>query len=1420
MGSINPIDHLENIAFLQRKFFANIRFVVDVEDRMEVRGSMLALVVGLVAIGGPSLAVAAPDLTIEITSLSPSSVAAGSSLTISYRVRNIGTTSASSSAAKFYLSGNSSLGSDSYLSPSDPVGTLCANCSATGTVTRTIPSTTSTGTWYIIGQADAFDVLAESNETNNTGYRSFSVTGSGTSPDLVVESPGVSDSSLSPGDSFTVSATVRNQGTGTADSTTLRYYRSTNSTISSSDTEIGTDYVSSLSSGSTSYESASVTAPTTEGTYWIGACVDSVTGESSTSNNCSSGLQVTVSQTGAPDLVVENPGVSDTTLAPGQSFTASATVRNQGNAASDSTTVRYYQSTNSTISTSDTELGTDGVTGLSPGSTSPESGGVVAPASTGTYWVGACVDSVAGESNTSNNCSTGVQVTVAAATAPDLTIGVTSLPTSAAPGASISISYRVSNIGTASSGANAFKLFLSNDASLDGGDSNLTPSESVGTLPAGGSVSGSTSRVLPSVANGTWYIIAQVDAFDAVAESNEANNTGSRSFTISAGTPDLVVDSPSVSNATPEPGGTFNISATVRNAGTGASGATTLTYYRSTNSTISSGDVQLATDGVVDLAAGGTSPEVATVTAPASEGTWWVGACVDSVPGEVISTNNCSAGVQIDVPPAGVPDLVVENPAVSDATLTPGQVFTASATVRNTGDGNAGSTSLRYYRSTNSTISSGDTAIGTDAVVALSPGATSSESLATSAPASLGTWWIGACVDQVSGESNTANNCSAGVQIEVASTAAETPCLILVHGTREADFGLLFMDSFESGTATNWTVPVNWANSWSLGYRYWQESVGLTSWVPWVQNIDTITLSDSESLIPWATNNQAVPHFVVRWDGAAKWWDEEASGRVAEQIIRATNGEWDEPGDLEHRSRCASAYPDGRFWVVAHSGAANVIDFILGNASSSDLYYNYNGAFDVVAERVERVISVGGAHRGTVIADQICEGETYLGATSYFCGIVDRGLCTEARQWLQTDSAYQVGTYSSAPARPVWLTGGYSGGGSTCSAWLHGQDDGVLAFSSQYACSDISASFDMSNVCGNGAKMGNLNLLNLDAGEENHAEEKNNETTFNDRSRKAIPDSPWLCSGTSCASNSTVCSDLSFANLLGYLADPVGNPFSSAEHDSCENLLQDLSTMEASQGARVVSSTELPASVVVIPTTAGGLAHDRVLDRLRPNPRVWMDGDGNRVVVEPSAWVVTPDDRVRFRVRSVGDTAITGGTFELKVTRAGMAPLVRTAQTIRKEANGALLDVPPVAPRQLVSGDEARQVQLSYEVRAVDGQSRIDGTLVVVRPILQDLRLGDLAVSRDGLTLHLTGTALRDGMVHVQGSVYARDGALIRIAQTRQKVDKGFVDIPLYLGETVDDQVLDSVLRYVSVTDVTEMPNAPQPLIELNTPIH
>ena len=94
--------------------------------------------------------------------------------------------------------------------------------------------------------------------------------------------------------SFTLGVNVKNQGSGSSGSTTLRYYRSTDSAITSGDAEVGTDAVDGLASSGISRETIDLIAPSAPGTYYYGACVDAVSDESDTTNNCSGGIEFIV----------------------------------------------------------------------------------------------------------------------------------------------------------------------------------------------------------------------------------------------------------------------------------------------------------------------------------------------------------------------------------------------------------------------------------------------------------------------------------------------------------------------------------------------------------------------------------------------------------------------------------------------------------------------------------------------------------------------------------------------------------------------------------------------------------------------------------------------------------------------------------------------------------------------------------------------------------------------------------------------------------------------------------------------------------------------------------------------------------------------------------------------------------------------
>ena len=110
-----------------------------------------------------------------------------------------------------------------------------------------------------------------------------------------------------------------------------------------------------------------------------------------------------------PDLVVDSPRVNTSILAPGESFTFSATVRNKGDGPASATTLQYYRSSDRTRGT---EVSTEAVSALASNGTSDASIQLTAPAALGTYTYSACISSVTSESNTDNNCTTSVRITV------------------------------------------------------------------------------------------------------------------------------------------------------------------------------------------------------------------------------------------------------------------------------------------------------------------------------------------------------------------------------------------------------------------------------------------------------------------------------------------------------------------------------------------------------------------------------------------------------------------------------------------------------------------------------------------------------------------------------------------------------------------------------------------------------------------------------------------------------------------------------------------------------------------------------------------------------------------------------------------------------------------------------------------------
>ena len=569
------------------------------------------------------------------------SVEAGRTFEIYVVVRNQGDTSAEGTAVSYFRNGAQV--------DTVEIGSVPASWDVEARFTETAPSTPGVYSyWACIQEVDR--EIDPNNNCSDTLTVEVIATDTG-KPDLIVVSPKVSETRLTPGQSFTFSAVVRNQGDGPSETRPdLRYYVSTNHRISGDGNPLGRDSVRTLEPGEEDDESIDLIAPDAAGTYYYWACVDAVDGESNTDNNCSRGREVyvIVPEPMRPDLIVVSPEVSETRLTPGQSFTFSAVVRNQGDGPSETRPdLHYYVSTNHRISGDGNPLGRDSVRTLEPGEEDDESIDLIAPDAAGTYYYWACVDAVDGESNTDNNCSRGreVYVIVPEPMRPDLIVNLPRVDNDRVQaGSSIRVIFTIENQGDGHSGPTEVTAYLSDDRTITVHDE-FVASVNIPDLEPSISLDWVRYNIIVPVAPGTYYYGACVDA--VTGESNTHNNcSAGKAIVVTA--PDLVVEASAPSTVL-NPGGTFTLSARVTNRGNGSSPSRDLRFVRSTDDAIGFRDSGVDTILIPSLGPGESRSKSTMLTAPSEDGTYYYGACVAVAPGETNTDNNCSDAVPITV---------------------------------------------------------------------------------------------------------------------------------------------------------------------------------------------------------------------------------------------------------------------------------------------------------------------------------------------------------------------------------------------------------------------------------------------------------------------------------------------------------------------------------------------------------------------------------------------------------------------------------------------------------------------------------------------------------------------------------------------------------------------------------------------------
>jgi subtilase family serine protease len=591
-------------------------------------------------------------------------------------------------------------------------------------------------------------------------------------PDLVMTAVAGPASGLT-GGNITITDSVGNSGSGDSRGFSVGFYLSSDSTITTSDTYLGSRYVASLAAGGSSGGITTVSLPTSlaPGTYYIGAIADynNVQYESDETNNSMSGNQIVIE---GPDLAMTavagpSEGVNNGTI------TITNTVTNNGPAPASSVYITFYLSTDSVITTSDTNLGYRVINSL-PGAASSTADTVVTiPGNLagGTYTIGAIADPYNSikEPDENNNSLAGNQISIAN---PDLSVTAVYGPESGITGGAMTVSTTVT-ASASGGGVGAFTvgIYLSADPAITTQDTRIG-TRFVNGLAPGASSAADTAVTIPSaLAGGTYYIGAIADDANVIREADENNNSRTGNLITVIG-PDLTmaaVNGPAIGNN----GGTITVSTTVANdiAGGGADGFY-VGIYLSADSMITNSDYYIGSRYVSSLAPGASSVGDTLCNIPGNlpPGTYFIGAIADTNNSikESDKSNNALAGSQITV---NNPDLTVTAVSGPSSGITAGTITVTNTVAASAAGGAAGGFYVGIYLSPDNVISKSDTRLGERFVGSLMPGASSTADTVVTIPSSLsgGTYYIGVIADDNNAirETDETNNALAGNQIIV-----------------------------------------------------------------------------------------------------------------------------------------------------------------------------------------------------------------------------------------------------------------------------------------------------------------------------------------------------------------------------------------------------------------------------------------------------------------------------------------------------------------------------------------------------------------------------------------------------------------------------------------------------------------------------
>lgn len=196
---------------------------------------------------------AAPaDLIITNPQLSVNTLCAGDAINASFNIENVGSTTASTSVVKYFLSPDNTYSASDVLLGSTSVNSLASAGSIFYNKTLTIPSGTSSGTKYILIVADAIDDISEgtNGELNNLSANTIAINNCSGSADLTIKFNSFTPATITPGTNVLVNYTRQNLGTATASPIYIGVYISKDNVFDQNNDEFIRDWgAGSLSAG-------------------------------------------------------------------------------------------------------------------------------------------------------------------------------------------------------------------------------------------------------------------------------------------------------------------------------------------------------------------------------------------------------------------------------------------------------------------------------------------------------------------------------------------------------------------------------------------------------------------------------------------------------------------------------------------------------------------------------------------------------------------------------------------------------------------------------------------------------------------------------------------------------------------------------------------------------------------------------------------------------------------------------------------------------------------------------------------------------------------------------------------------------------------------------------------------------------------